>query len=78
MSDDDKGSSADIKLTAFVTTSTDSRSICVDGVGGNGFIATSNVEDRESGLMSLHISFAGNDVVKILHLVSNNVVSISS
>ena len=59
---DDEGSSADIKLTAYVTTGTDGRGICIDGVGGNGFIASSNVEGRESGLMSLHILLAGNDV----------------
>ena len=45
-----------------MTTSTHGRSVGVDGVGGNGLIAASNVEGRESGLMSLHISLAGNYV----------------
>ena len=49
----DEGASADIELTAFVATGADGRSVCIDGISGNGFISSSNVESRESGLMSL-------------------------
>ena len=58
----DERASADVKLTALVATGANGRSVGIDGVGGNGFVSLSNVESRESGLMSLHVSLAGNNV----------------